>query len=31
LVTEEELEASAMTSGKIYIPNHEMEWECDDV
>jgi hypothetical protein len=31
LVTEEELEASAMTSGKIYVPNHEMEWERDDV
>ena len=29
LVTEEELEASAKTDGKIYIPNHEMEWESN--
>ncbi|KAL3785830.1 hypothetical protein HJC23_012385 [Cyclotella cryptica] len=27
LVTEEELEASAMTSGRIYVPTHEMSWE----
>lgn len=29
LVTEEELEESAKTDGKIYIPNHDMEWESD--
>lgn len=27
LVTEEELEASAMTSGKIYVPAYDMDWQ----